>query len=167
MPASNSASSARAVARSSASSASSRTVTVSAISSRAISPLVRACSHVVVAAAPADETASSHACQPCWSAVSRRGLVVRLSGVLPGAGCISASCSFGIAAQQSVETLQAGVCPQELYEVATSGRHVGGQMTELGDAFLVRARESLAGAESEVANGPYNNAANRGYYACF
>lgn len=40
-------------------------------------------------------------------------------------------------------------------------------MTELGDAFLARARESLAGAESELANGRYNNAANRSYYACF
>ncbi len=40
-------------------------------------------------------------------------------------------------------------------------------MTELGDAFLARARESLAGAESELAIGRYNNAANRSYYACF
>ena len=33
--------------------------------------------------------------------------------------------------------------------------------------FLGKARESLAGAESEFANGRYNNCANRCYYACF
>ncbi len=33
--------------------------------------------------------------------------------------------------------------------------------------FLVKANESLAGAESEFANGRYNNCANRCYYACF
>src|SRR3712207_2798818 len=32
---------------------------------------------------------------------------------------------------------------------------------------LTKARESLLGAESEFANGRYNNAANRAYYACF
>jgi uncharacterized protein (UPF0332 family) len=34
-------------------------------------------------------------------------------------------------------------------------------------AFLTKAQESLAGAESEFANGRYNNCANRCYYACF
>ncbi len=33
--------------------------------------------------------------------------------------------------------------------------------------FLAKAEESLAGAESEVANGRFNNCANRCYYACF
>ncbi len=33
--------------------------------------------------------------------------------------------------------------------------------------FLAKARESLAGAESEFAAGRYNNCANRCYYACF
>jgi uncharacterized protein (UPF0332 family) len=33
--------------------------------------------------------------------------------------------------------------------------------------FLDRARESLDGAESELANKRYNNATNRAYYACF
>ena len=33
--------------------------------------------------------------------------------------------------------------------------------------YMERASESLAGADSEVANGRYNNAANRAYYACF
>ena len=33
--------------------------------------------------------------------------------------------------------------------------------------FLAKAQESLAGAESEFANGRYNNCANRCYYACF
>lgn len=33
--------------------------------------------------------------------------------------------------------------------------------------FLSKARESLAGAESEFANGRYNNCANRCYYAVF
>ena len=33
--------------------------------------------------------------------------------------------------------------------------------------LLAKARESLAGAESELAAGRYNNAANRAYYACF
>src|SRR5713101_5426823 len=33
--------------------------------------------------------------------------------------------------------------------------------------YLAKAEESLAGAESEFANGRYNNCANRCYYACF
>jgi uncharacterized protein (UPF0332 family) len=33
--------------------------------------------------------------------------------------------------------------------------------------FLTKARESLAGAQSEFANGRYDNCANRCYYACF
>lgn len=33
--------------------------------------------------------------------------------------------------------------------------------------FLAKALESLAGAESEFANGRYHNCANRCYYACF
>jgi uncharacterized protein (UPF0332 family) len=33
--------------------------------------------------------------------------------------------------------------------------------------FLSKARESLAGAQSEFANGRYDNCANRCYYACF
>jgi uncharacterized protein (UPF0332 family) len=40
-------------------------------------------------------------------------------------------------------------------------------MQNLADVFLVKAEESLAGAESEFANGRYNNCANRCYYACF
>ncbi len=35
------------------------------------------------------------------------------------------------------------------------------------DAFLAKAAESLAGAESECAAGRFNNCANRAYYACF
>lgn len=35
------------------------------------------------------------------------------------------------------------------------------------DIFISKAQESLAGAESEFANGRYNNCANRSYYACF
>lgn len=38
---------------------------------------------------------------------------------------------------------------------------------ESGDVDLDKARESLAGAESEFANGRFNNAANRCYYAVF
>ena len=33
--------------------------------------------------------------------------------------------------------------------------------------YISEARESLAGAESELANGRYNNATNRAYYAAF
>ncbi len=40
-------------------------------------------------------------------------------------------------------------------------------MIQLDQVFLAKARESLAGAESELANGRYNNCANRSYYACF
>ena len=42
-------------------------------------------------------------------------------------------------------------------------------MIDLGEVelFLVKAEESLAGAESEFLNGRYNNCANRAYYACF
>ncbi len=35
------------------------------------------------------------------------------------------------------------------------------------DIFLDKALECLAGAESEFANGRYNNCANRCFYACF
>jgi uncharacterized protein (UPF0332 family) len=38
---------------------------------------------------------------------------------------------------------------------------------ELGELYLLKADESLAGAESEFANGRYDNCANRCYYACF
>lgn len=40
-------------------------------------------------------------------------------------------------------------------------------MTTISEAFLARARESLAGAESEAGQGRFNNAANRAYYSCF
>ena len=40
-------------------------------------------------------------------------------------------------------------------------------MIERDYPFLHKARESLAGAEIEFANGWYNNCANRCYYACF
>lgn len=40
-------------------------------------------------------------------------------------------------------------------------------MSDLSEAFLSKARESLDGAASELANGRYNNCANRCYYACF
>lgn len=40
-------------------------------------------------------------------------------------------------------------------------------MSDVSDAFLSKARESLEGATSELVNGRYNNAANRAYYACF
>jgi uncharacterized protein (UPF0332 family) len=35
------------------------------------------------------------------------------------------------------------------------------------DVYLAKAEESLAGAESEYANGRANNRANRAYYSCF
>ena len=38
---------------------------------------------------------------------------------------------------------------------------------EDADAYLRKAIESLAGAQSELANGRFNNAANRAYYAAF
>lgn len=40
-------------------------------------------------------------------------------------------------------------------------------MSDISDAFLVKARESLAGANSELINGRYNNVANRCYDSCF
>ena len=40
-------------------------------------------------------------------------------------------------------------------------------MIEQVSVFWAKAIESLAGAESEYANGRYNNCANRCYYACF
>ncbi len=40
-------------------------------------------------------------------------------------------------------------------------------MTQPTTRYLEKARESLAGADSEYANGRYNNSANRAYYACF
>ena len=40
-------------------------------------------------------------------------------------------------------------------------------MIDTSSLFLLKARESLAGAESEFANGRYSNSANRSYYATF
>jgi uncharacterized protein (UPF0332 family) len=40
-------------------------------------------------------------------------------------------------------------------------------MIESDNAYIDKAEESLAGAESEQANSRYNNVANRCYYACF
>jgi uncharacterized protein (UPF0332 family) len=40
-------------------------------------------------------------------------------------------------------------------------------MLDHGAILLAKAAEGLAGAESELANGRYNNSANRAYYACF
>jgi hypothetical protein len=40
-------------------------------------------------------------------------------------------------------------------------------MTDPLPIYLTKAEESLRGAESEFAQGRYNNAANRCYYACF
>lgn len=40
-------------------------------------------------------------------------------------------------------------------------------MIDTSELFLARAGESLKGAESELANGRFNNCANRSYYACF
>lgn len=39
--------------------------------------------------------------------------------------------------------------------------------SEVTQIYLLKAEESLAGAESEFINGRYNNTANRCYYACF
>lgn len=40
-------------------------------------------------------------------------------------------------------------------------------MTDDAELFFLKARESLARAESEFVNGRYNNRAGRCYYACF
>jgi uncharacterized protein (UPF0332 family) len=40
-------------------------------------------------------------------------------------------------------------------------------MDETDQGFLLKALESLHGAESECASGRYNNCASRCYYACF
>lgn len=40
-------------------------------------------------------------------------------------------------------------------------------MLDRADLYLAKALESLTGAESELANGRYNNSANRAYYACY
>jgi uncharacterized protein (UPF0332 family) len=40
-------------------------------------------------------------------------------------------------------------------------------MPEFDDVFLEKAVSALAGAESELAEGRYDNVANRCYYACF
>src|SRR5262245_6759041 len=40
-------------------------------------------------------------------------------------------------------------------------------MIDVWRIYLTKAEESLRGAESEFAQGRYNNAANRCYYACF
>ena len=43
----------------------------------------------------------------------------------------------------------------------------GGSLDADAEAFLRKAGESLKGAESEFANGQYNNCANRAYYSAF
>lgn len=40
-------------------------------------------------------------------------------------------------------------------------------MVDRVSLYRAKAVESVAGAESEYANGRYNNCANRCYYACF
>jgi uncharacterized protein (UPF0332 family) len=40
-------------------------------------------------------------------------------------------------------------------------------MRDIDRPFIIKALECIAGAESELANGRYNNCANRCYYACF
>jgi uncharacterized protein (UPF0332 family) len=40
-------------------------------------------------------------------------------------------------------------------------------MADDTEGFLLKATESLLGAESEFTNRRYNNSANRSYYACF
>jgi uncharacterized protein (UPF0332 family) len=40
-------------------------------------------------------------------------------------------------------------------------------MIDPSHPYLEKARESLAGAESEASSGRFNNCANRCYYACF
>src|SRR5439155_4218939 len=40
-------------------------------------------------------------------------------------------------------------------------------MIDIATIYIDKARESLAGAESEFANHRYNNCANRCYYSCF
>lgn len=40
-------------------------------------------------------------------------------------------------------------------------------MSERDSLYLIKAEESLAGAESEFINGRFNNCANRAYYAVF
>lgn len=40
-------------------------------------------------------------------------------------------------------------------------------MPESDDIYLVKAQESLAGSESELANARYNNSVSRSYYCCF
>jgi uncharacterized protein (UPF0332 family) len=49
---------------------------------------------------------------------------------------------------------------------AFSGRY-DEPVIELADLYLTKALESLAGAESELANLRFNNCANRANYACF
>ncbi|MCC7368856.1 MAG: HEPN domain-containing protein [Chloroflexi bacterium] len=40
-------------------------------------------------------------------------------------------------------------------------------MLDADDPYLAKAAESLAGAESELANARYNNSVSRSYYSCF
>ena len=40
-------------------------------------------------------------------------------------------------------------------------------MVDRGTVYLEKAEESVAGAQSELANGRYNNCTNRAYFACF
>jgi uncharacterized protein (UPF0332 family) len=40
-------------------------------------------------------------------------------------------------------------------------------VNDASEPYLSKAQESLAGAQSELVNGRYNNAANRAYYAAY
>jgi uncharacterized protein (UPF0332 family) len=56
----------------------------------------------------------------------------------------------------------------EFYDIQrpSIGVRYDGSMTD-AEVFLAKAEESLLGAESEFANGRYDNCVNRCYYACF
>jgi uncharacterized protein (UPF0332 family) len=60
------------------------------------------------------------------------------------------------------------LCPTDpvTWRPPLQGRY-NAAMSITTETFLNKARESLAGAESEFINGRYNNTANRSYYACF
>jgi uncharacterized protein (UPF0332 family) len=40
-------------------------------------------------------------------------------------------------------------------------------VVDIADLYLAKAQSSLAGAQSELAQQRFDNAANRAYYACF
>lgn len=78
------------------------------------------------------------------------------------------SCVVRKLCENSSRLFQPFVQREHYSSVLSAGEYLIGDKTNVSDEpYLDKAQESLAGAESELANRRYQNAANRAYYACY